>query len=667
MEKENLYFAAKEGRDCADILLGRASSFYNTLNSNAYFDKLARMWAGYHGIYGDFYDPGHKITFTGEQGELVALPVNHMRNIAQHMFNMVSANRPVMEAKAVNTDYKSLAQTYLANGILEYYMREKRLEEAIKRALEISIVMGSAFIQMSWNATGGEANDYDEETGKFNYEGELEFTVRSPFDVVFDGTKDSYDQTREWKLVRGRQNRYNLMAKYPELENEIRAVPRISDLPPWNLKTFSNDDTDDVFVYEFFHEKSEAVPKGRYMLFLSVDSILIDIDLPYRTIPIFRVAPNEILGTPYGYSPMFDIYPIQEAINALFSTIMTNQNAFGVQNIFVPRGADLNVNQIAGEMNILEGNAKPEVIELCATPAEVFKFLEYLVAQAETISGISSVTRGNPEASLRSASALALVQSMSLQFISGLQQSYVNMIEYVGNALIQILKDFAMTPKVVALVGKNKQSYLKEFTNEDIKDINRVTVDVGNPLARTIAGRVQMAEQMLQMGVIKNPEQYFQVINTGRLDSMYEGDYNELLLIKQENESMMEGKPVMATYLDAHRNHIIEHKAVLADPELRQNKDLVVIVLNHIQEHIDLLRSTDPDLLQLIGETPLAAQGEPMLIGNPQDKPPGDSQGNPSEAMTPQNPNVQSDLPAVAKPPAPFENLPVSPQELAPQ
>jgi len=136
---------------------------------------------------------------------------------------------------------------------------------------------------------------------------------------------------------------------------------------------------------------------------------------------------------------------------------------------------------------------------LTQTPAEVFKFLDMLIQAAETISGVNSVARGNPEASLKSGTALALVQSQALQFVSGLQQNYVKLIEEVGTAVIQILKDYANTPKFITLVGKNNRPLTKEFTGEKISSINRVVVDMGNPLAKTIAGRVQMAEQMMQM------------------------------------------------------------------------------------------------------------------------------------------------------------------------
>lgn len=641
------------------------------------------MWRAYHGAYDNDLGFGHRINFTGEQGELVQLPVNHFRNIAQHMYVMVTASRPVMEARAINTDYKSLAQTVVANGVLDYYMREKHLEDAIKKATEMAIVLGSGFVKLEWNATSGEAYDIDPETGEFNYEGEIEFSNLSPFDVVVDGTKEAWDN--DWVMIRTFKNRFDLMAKYPEMADKIKGLPNKNQSSVYRLAVFSNDDTDDIPVYEFYHKRTEAMPDGRYLLFLDGDIVLLDAPMPYRVIPVFRIAPSDIMGTPYGYTPMFDIFPIQEGINSLYSTIMTNQNAFGVQNLFVPKDSDIAFESLQAGMNIIQGNTKPEPINLTQTPAEIFKFLEMLIGAAETVSGVNSVARGNPEASLKSGAALALVQSMSLQFISGLQQSYVKLIEDVGTALISILKDFATTPKVIALVGKNNKAELKEFTGEQISAINRVVVDVGNPLARTIAGRVQMAEQLLQMNLIKSPQQYFQVMNTGRLDTMYEGEERELLLIKSENERLMEGEMVLAASLDAHRQHIMEHKAVLADPDLRKDNALVNNVLTHITQHIDLLRNTDPDLLALIGEQPLPPLQQPMAptptgesipVQGQQAGPPNRTlerspmndimaaQGGAGQETIQSMEGIPAELPKMPKPPAPFQNLPTNPQEM---
>lgn len=660
------YFATKPAPELAGNLLDRSRTFFNILHNNEYLTKIANNWRFYYGMFNNDYGyTSHKINYTGEQGELTILPVNEFRNIAQHIYVMITASRPAMQARAINTDYKSLSQAYLANGILEYYMREKRLEDSIKMAAEMAIVLGAGFIKMEWDASAGEAYDFDEETGKYNYEGDVEFNVLSPFDVVFDGTKESFKQ--DWIITRMWKNKYDLMAKYPELADRIDAIPSKQERQVYRLAIWSNDETDDIPVYEFFHKRTESMPNGRYLLFLTEDAVLLDAPLPYRSLPVFRITPGNLMGTPYGYTPMFDIYPLQEALNGVYSTIMTNQNAFGVQSIFIPRGADISFASVEGGMNIIQADGKPEPIQLTATPKEVFEFADMLTSAVERLSGINSVTRGNPEASLKSGTALALVQSMAIQYISGLQQSYIKLIEEVGTALINYLKDFAAAPRVAAIVGKNNKTILKEFSGEDLKAVNRVVVDVGNPLAKTVAGRVGMAEQMMQMGLIKTPQEYFQVINTGSLDVMFEGDQHELLLVKQENEKMMKGESPLVAPTDLHKIHIMEHRTVLADSDLRENQALAQVVMDHIEQHMDKLRETDPALLQLIGEQPLP----PPQLAPENVLPPGvPSSGvmkvtDSSKVMAQQQPPqpAEAGMPNIPNPPPPFENLPTNPAE----
>jgi hypothetical protein len=259
------------------------------------------------------------------------------------------------------------------------------------------------------------------------------------------------------------------------------------------------------------------------------------------------------------------------------------------------------------------------------------------------------------------------------------------MIEDVGTATIQILKDFANAPKVIAIVGKNNRSLLKEFTGESISAINRVIVDVGNPLSRTIAGRVQMAEQMLQMQLIKTPAEYFQVMETGKIEVAFEGDMAEMLLIKAENEKMLDGKNPLVSPMDQHSIHIKEHRAVLADPELREDANLVKVALDHIEDHMNALRNTDPALLQMVGETAIppvgappagpqgAPQGNPDLPNPPLENSPMQSMMAPNPEQTKgapmiNGPGVQGEnLPNLPKPAGEFKGLPTDPAMMAPR
>lgn len=634
MSQDNSYFAAKDANETASVLISRSTDWFQSLDTSGYLLKLQTMWAAYHGAF--YRDDGdsHSIIFGGEQGELVEIGVNHLRNLAQHMLNMITSTRPAMQARSINTDYKSTIQTKLANGLLDYYMRDHRLEEYLKTAVEYAIVFGSGYIKLEWNSMLGEVYEIDEETGAEIREGDLDFSNLSPFDVMFDTNRE--DRKHDWVLTRSFKNRWDLVAKYPELKEKIIALPTKSQLMQFTAFGFHYDETDLIPVYEFYHKRTEAMAEGRYLLYLSDECVLLDSAMPYRNLPVYAIAPSYYLGTPYGYTPMFDILSLQDAVNSLYSTVLSNQTAFGVQNIIMPIGANISMSSLAGGMNVIEADEKNgtvRALNLTQTPKEVFDFIQMLEKTMETISGVNAVARGNPDPSLHSGNALALIQSMTLQFMSGLQQNYVMTVEDLGTGIINVLKDHATIPRIRNIVGKNNKSYIADFVGDDLDAVNRVVVDIGNPLARTTAGKVEMAEQLLQMKLITNVQDYFSVLNTGQLDNMTDDITSQLNNIKSENERLVDGKPIMAIFTDDHMMHIREHSAVLNDPELRLDANLVNRVGQHINEHLNLLRTTDPDTLRILGQQPLGPPGGSPVNPDQQQPPASSMQGQAPEMM----------------------------------
>jgi hypothetical protein len=288
----------------------------------------------------------------------------------------------------------------------------------------------------------------------------------------------------------------------------------------------------------------------------------------------------------------------------MYSTILTNNATFGVQNILVPRNINMEAEDLGGGLRVLEFDAehgKPEPMQFTATAPETYNFCSILERLMETVSAVNSVVRGNPEASLKSGAALALIQAVAIQFSSGLQAAYGRICEDTSTALVRTLKKYATTKRVAAITGKNNRAYLKEFSGDDLSNVDRVIVDLGNPLSRTLAGRVNLADSLLEKGMLKTPEEYTMLIQTGRIEPILHADTAEMMLIISENEAMMDGKPTPAISVDIHPLHIKEHKVVLASPDARANPDIVKLVTDHMMEHIALLSSTDPALLAALG------------------------------------------------------------------
>lgn len=684
----NVYFAADKPEVTVRYLQQKAKDWFSGVNDSSYLAKIERSWRAY---YGEYYGDGgssHGISFGGENGELVNLAVNHYRNLARHMHVMVTGTRPSFQCRAINTDKKSLIQAKLGNGLLEYYMREMRLEEVLKDAVQYAIVLGSGYVKLEWNSTKGRIYDYvepdpssiagededgnpiDENGNPVNpfpiYEGDVEFSLISPYDVIFDSTKDYFDKN-DWVVCRTKINKYDLASKYTEYYNEIVGVDTVDKVQKsrGSGSYDKSQETEDIFVLEFFHKRTPSMPNGKYMMYVDEEIILENTVLPYRALPIYRITPSSIMGTPYGYTDMFDLLPIQEMLNSMYSTAATNINAFGIQSILSPRGSGIEAEQVGNGMQFLHYNeeaGKPEPMQLTATSPEVYQMMGILEKTMETLSGVNAVARGNPEQSLRSGTALALVHSQALQFVSGLQQSYIRLLEDVGTGIINLLKDFASVPRMAAISGINNATEMKEFKSDNIKSINRVVVDVGNALMQSTAGRAQIAENLLQMGLVDTVDKYLMILSTGNLDYLTEGKIDNLTLIKSENEAMIRGERQQAIWSERHSIHIKEHMEVLNDSELKKDPELVQLVLDHVQEHANLLRTTDPALLSMIGEQPLAPAPNPDNMGQQgQPQPQGGAPAPQGQGGVPMD---QSNAPAMAppNPQATMDGMPKMPE-----
>jgi hypothetical protein len=164
-----------------------------------------------------------------------------------------------------------------------------------------------------------------------------------------------------------------------------------------------------------------------------------------------------------------------------------------------------------------------------------------------------------------------------------------------------------------------------------------VVVDIGNPLAYTAAGRMELADTLLKEGRI-TLQQYFEVMETGSLDPISEVEASEEDLLQKENELFLDGKPVKALVGDKHKAHLKAHKSLLNDPQLRERASagdpqasaIVEAIYAHCQEHINLEQTQDMIWFAVSGEQPPPPPPmPPPMEGGPGGPPPPPPQGGP--------------------------------------
>ena len=677
MSNEKTYFANLKDTELVTELFRKVTEYYEEIERIGRLGLWRKIHRHYFSLDKQGYHEASEIQRGGEQGELSMLKASHYRNLLQHLHVLVTQQKPSFECRAINTDFKSQVQTILGRNILEYYLRECRLNVQFRYAAEVAIAYGEAYVEIGWDPNKGDpvAADIDEETGEptgaqLNI-GDIYTRVYEPRNVIRPCRVDA-DEGINWYILKRHESRHDLAAAYPDQADAILGFSADDNSTQEYLYTFealsSQHDDDRIPTYTFYHERTPACPNGRQVKFLGADIALEQGDLKYTDLPVYPMMPSKQHGTSFGYSVSFDLLCVQDAIDLLYSTILSNQASFGVQNVWMKPGTALEASQLAGGLNVLQSEDKPEPINLTHTPPEIFKFLQGVETLGEVLSGVNSVARGQPEANLKSGAALALVASQAVQFSNGLQAAYAQLLEDTGTAILRTLQTRATLPRAAVIAGKDNKSYVKDFTGQDLSSLSRVIVDIGNPVSRTIAGRLQMAQDMMQAQVIKRPEQYISVIETGTLEPIIEDERSEQLLINAENEALRDGKPVVVTAIDQHIQHVKGHRQVLADPDARQDQNLVSATLEHINEHLNALRTVDPALLNALGQAPIATQPNgaptpPQGANAPQPAaapapgpgdqgPPGDQPpGQQVEAPPGSPPGLQQAMPKMPAPP----------------
>lgn len=646
---DNIYFATKPVEEIGSDLAEKVEDYYNYLMGSG----LALLWRNSHNQYYEARFSNGELYRTGDHGEFLNMPANHYKSLINHIKVLTTNQRPALKPRAVNTDTKSTAACKLAGSLLDYYMREQKVERALKEAVDIGLKYGESYTTVVWDMSKGEDYGVNPETNAVMRSGDLRVKTYLPHFVVRDFfNMDAEDNN--WYILVDFVNKYELAAKYPDMAEDISDMRleetlfnSVNDLFVGN----SYNESEIIPQYTFVHKRSAAMPDGRETIFLDDELILSDGPLPYKYCPVYRLAPEEQDFCQFGYTTAFDILAIQEALTALYSSVTTNQSTFAVQSILIPRGFNISVDSLTGGLNLIEydpGMGKPEPINLTLTSAEIFNFIKQLEQLMQILVGISDVNRGMVPPNIKSGNALALLASQAIEFNSGLQQSYVELLEDVGSAIVYTLKDFAKVPRVATIAGKYNQSYLEEFKGEDLQLVNRVQVDVANPLTKTLAGKINLADSMVERGWIKNPQQYEMVLETGNLDYAEEADIKKLYLMRSENEMMMRGENPPAIVTDNHRQHIAEHDAVLASPESRKDPRVVEAVTKHIQSHIDILSNPQfGQILLTLNQEPLMPQGAPSPAGpKGPSKPPAQSQRGgpmpppPGADIAPNNPTT---------------------------
>lgn len=631
---QDIYWWSDEGEKVVQRLQGVDQE---VTGNNAMAEAWSRNVMAYFSniVKAENWDTG--LNFGGDQGELVEMMVPMTRSLIRQLVSIVTKQKLNFSILSETTAQGTLETARLGSNLAKQIIRDQQLDIRYENMYEHSLLTGMGFFYTQWRTDLGEFFTKDA-MGKDHFKGDLDISAPSVWDMKFDASIPD-PQNWTWVEVRTIHNRWDLIAQFPQLADELKKVPSIMESQQRFMATVesSPSDRDNIYIWAAYHKQTPAMPQGRMVVYANEKCILIDDDNFYGVLPVYVCRAEPIPGCSYGYPFISSLLPLQEMLDNTLSSIATNNSQFGVQNVTVSRGAGVTASMVNG-MNFLsytptaDGHGKPEALQLTQSAPEAWKFIEVLKALLLDQSMINSALRGDPPTGVTSGTAIATLTTTALESVASSSKAARDCLRRTMLGAFDVYRRFASVERDITMGDTGNQVSTGKFKGSDLDGIKDINIVENNPLTQTQNGRDAQADKLMATGLVTDLKAYFAVQEGAPPSVLYENEITEEDLVKRENMALLNSEPVLVLNTDDHAYHMMMHALPLKDPRVRFNGKTNQAILAHMLEHYQKGQEVDPTFAAMVrtGKMPEGGMGPPpgMAPPPPGGAPPGGPQGN---------------------------------------
>jgi hypothetical protein len=677
------YFAARDRKDIGRALMERLKPLLSD-ERQTNIDEMRNAYCHLYGVDVGYGTPTG-VTRGGERGELAQLRISAAATDLRAKHALVTAQEVMWKPQAKNGLSSVAEATSKSSDVLEDQWKGNRFGIVGSEFAMGALGFGESFVFHEWDKSAGPALAALDD--KLYREGAVTYHLVPSWDAWRDSAAKSFAAC-QWLYVRVWKNRFDLVKEFTELadgregdaamEAILSACDTPADMGVADGDRYRVTDSELIPVWHFFHLSSVALPMGRHVTLLSEDVVLHDEPLKgpnstYNGMPVHRLADVEVVDSPFARAVFWDTLGAQEVCDAIDTAMATRATMMSAPIFAYEKGSDLSPEILAsgGRAWGYPRGAKPPVeVAPAKVPGESLEYRRDVRSAVRETMGLNDAAVGQQKGAEMNAQASALLASMAVQQAGPFQKKWLAALGAIGQGVLRLLAQKVTQPRTLQMTRSASRHEAVTYTGEELKGIEGVQVDVGNALEQTAQGRLAIADLYVERGWATGPEQYSQVISTGRLEPISRRNTNEMTLIQYEYEQLLKGKSPPVHYAQNHALHFRENSAAILDPGAVENPDALQAVETHLDEHylqqFGMPRAADPlrparerwMLGQPIGpgqEMPLGPPGAPPG-GPPGAAPGGPPAPNASDAQPPPGvaPPAAADIPLPEMPPNPL-------------
>ena len=531
------------------------------------------------------------------------------------------AFNPSFRVRPKNADPENFNRAEANQDVANHYWDKTKMVLKRYDLLYWVKVMGIGWIKVGWDPMGGEATRSDPEVmmirGKpvnvvhTEYEGDIVSSIESPFSVYWDLAATTIEDMRWIVHARARpiewvEQHFPDRADFVPLGIQRETIARqrwVIDLagPANMMGTQQPTDTRKnwVLVRELFEMPSLDFPNGRYCI--DGNGVMLeqpkDNPNPDGALGFIPVRDMLVPGRISGQCNLDNLIEMQRSYNRKVSKkeehIVLTANAkvlFHASNE-IPQSA---MSTEIGEVIPWHGQVAPSYMPPPAMPSETDTELNRSRQDMDFVTRSFGPGRGQYPGKVSGKMVSHLIEQEDRNKTPMTERLAENFSEW-GTLVLKLAQKYVVEPRLIYIIGRNKQWSAKEFVGQNIAGNTECSVDVESmfPKSRTMA--MELIAPLTQMGWLSpmNKQDRARVFKSLAMEDdapLVEDALLDARCARNENRLLMMGQMVPpAQYWEDQDIHMMLHAECAKGDEFKSAPGLIQDMLKaHMQSHIDL-------------------------------------------------------------------------------
>ena len=439
--------------------------------------------------------------------------VNYAFKNTRLIHSQLSANPPTVVTRPTSNDPSDRRKADAADRLIRFAIRKYQMQETFDRTSLNTLIYGTGIVKTIWDPEKGDIVDFDETSGELTMEGDIDFTVPSPWDIYIDPDATSIDEIK-YVFERIHMPYEEALYKFPqhkEILDKYRLTEETRRTEYGTNRNLNEKRYDVVEIYQYWEK---GLPYngmiGRFCFMTRNAELLSDVgpnpmrfsppknrgveglgDGVDKPLPAKAVLPYHIFtdvdipGTVWGRAVVAYETSLQETYNKMFNVMLDNLHAHGVARMILPEGAEIADGAVTNspwDIIKITGTQPPHFMEPMPLPAAFPQLIQQAKQGIDDMAGVNEAMFGQ-QSREQSGFLMQYATNQANLIRHRLFNKYVMMTESVYRFYLNLIRKYWEESRVIHVLGKEKAFEAVDIKGADIDGGFDLTVEYGASLS----------------------------------------------------------------------------------------------------------------------------------------------------------------------------------------